>query len=156
MYDITLKRLKNSGWFLERKISTRKLKELYRQRGFLWNEIAQRFLENYGMLEFQFTKTGSPFQTTEKINFNPISALGKTIHNDFFNQIGEEFSDVVEIIDKEFYPIGEIARGNLIIFMTNDGKFFSYTNGCLIKNGENTEEMLDCVIGEIHLPHIYE
>ena len=58
----------------------------------------------------------------------------------FFNTILEEFPEVAEIKEDEFYPIGEIARGNMILLMTNEGKFFSYTDGCLVKNGENISE----------------
>jgi hypothetical protein len=156
MNDITLKRLEASGWFLERKINIKEIKELYEQRGFVLPDIVQRFLENYGMLEFKFPKKGSPFNTIEGVNFNPFSALGNNIRREFFNKISEEFPDVAEIKEDEFYPIGEIARGNMILLMTNEEKFFSYTDGCLVKNGENISEMLDCVVGEICLPYFYD
>ncbi|SHL03419.1 SUKH-3 immunity protein [Anaerocolumna jejuensis DSM 15929] len=156
MNDITLKRLEESGWFLERKINIEEIKELYEQRGFKLIDIVQRFLENYGMLEFRFPKKGSPFNTIEMVSFNPFSALGNNIRKDFFNGLLEEFPEAAEIKENEFYPIGEIARGNMILLMTKEGKFFSYTDGCLVKNGENISEMLDCVVGEICRPYIYD
>lgn len=156
MNDITLKRLEESGWFLDRKINIKEIKEIYEQRGFVLIDIVQRFLENYGMLEFKFPKKGSPFNTIETVSFNPFSALGNNIRKEFFNKILEEFPEVEEIKENEFYPIGEIARGNMILLMTNEGKFFSYTDGCLVKNGENISDMLDCVVGEIYLPYIYD
>mgnify|MGYP003105884462 CR=1 FL=1 len=156
MNDITLKRLEESGWFLDRKINTKEIKEIYEQRGFVMIDVVQRFLENYGMLEFKFPKKGSPFNTIETVSFNPISALGNNIRKEFFNKILEEFPEVEEIKENEFNPIGEIARSNMILLMTNEEKFFSYTDGCLVKNGENISEMLDCVVGEIYLPYIYD
>lgn len=156
MNDITVKRLQEFGWVKERKINIKEIEELYEERGFTLVNNVQRFLENYGMLEFRFLSKGSPFNTIETVNFNPYSALGTSIRKDFFNKILEEFPEVEEIREDGFYPIGETSRGNMILLMTNEGRFFSYTDGCLVKNGENISDMLDCVVGGTRPPYIYD
>lgn len=156
MKELTKERLEKAGWHINRKIDVESIRILYKERGFILINIVESFLVEYGMLKINFPKKGSPFNTIEEIDFNPFTALGKTLNKDYFERIQEEFPDVLEVMEEEFYPVGNVARGNMILLLTNKGKFFSYTDGCLVKNGESVNEMLDCVIGESKMPIIYD
>ena len=59
-------------------------------------------------------------------------------------------------IDDVVYPIGIANRGNLLMLMTENETFYRYTDGFLCKDGENIEEMLDCVVGECKEPIYFE
>lgn len=155
MKELTKKRLENSGWYINRKIDLEPIKKLYYDRGFEFLDIVENFLGEYGMLQVNFPKKGSPFNTIEVVDFNPFNALGKTLNKEYFEIIEEEFPDVLEVKKEQFYPVGNAARGNMILLITDKGKFFSYTDGCLAKDGETVNEMLDIIIGEYKMPFIY-
>lgn len=114
-------------------------------------EKIRKFLESYGMLQINFKKEMRTINIEEVIEFNPIKAIGNNLDGDHFNDIFDEYD-----IDDIVYPIGIANRGNLLMLMTENETFYRYTDGFLCKDGENIEEMFDCVVGECREPIYYE
>ena len=109
------------------------------------------FLKQYGMLEIKFKRKMQAIDIDEVIEFNPIKAIGNNLDSEYFRGIFDEYD-----IDDVVYPIGIANRGNLLMLMTESGTFYRYTDGLLCKDGENIEEMLDCVVGECREPIYFE
>ena len=85
------------------------------------------------------------------IEFNPIKAIGDNLDSEYFKDILDEYD-----INDVTYPIGIANSGNLLILMTENERFYRYTDGFLCKDGNNIEEMLDCVVGESREPIYFE
>lgn len=153
MERITEERLIAAGWKQDRIINTDSIEKRYRKYGMLIPGSVKLFLQKYGMLTIKFKKVLTNVDIDEEISFNPDEVLGDYLDKEYFETIVDDYSEEVK---EELFPVGMIARGNMILMMTASGKFFSYTDGCLCKDGDNTDEMLDCIIGECRLPIIYE
>lgn len=156
MRELTEKHLLEAGWFKGRKISLKSIEEVYKKHGFTLIDYVKKFFEEFGMLDFEFQKKGSPFNTTEVVRFNPSLAIGKTDNKEYFDSISDDYSDVQDLENVDFYPLGETDRGNMILMMGSNGKLFGYTDGCLVKYGDTTDEMLDCVIGQYSIGISYD
>ena len=156
MRDLTLKRLLDCRWKKDRKVDIKLIEDFYVKHGFIHFDCIKKSLEEFGMLEFRFPKRGSPFNTIEEINFNPFLAFGNGTDKEYTDSIQEDYSEIEDIKNVELYPVGETSRGNMILIMDSEGKLFGYTDSCLVKYGDNTDEMLDCLIGEYSIPMIYD
>lgn len=139
---ITMKRLKEGGWEENRNVDINDIESIFRERKIELFEVAKAFLSKFGMIKIEFPKQGSLFNTIEMINFNPINAIGDCLDGEYFNDLEEEYKD---IIGEKINPVGETERGNLILLITPTEKYYGYTDGCLVKYGDNTEEMLECL-----------
>lgn len=153
MEHITQERLIQAGWKKDRTIDIKHIEKEYLERGIVVPDNVKEFLKEFGMLKINFEKEMTYVKINEVISFNPIEALGKNLDKDYFDSIVEDYTD---FISEELFPIGNAARGNLILMMTCSNKVYSFTDGCFCKNGNNIEEMLDCVVGECMLPTVYE
>ena len=140
--DITMKRIKDAGWVENRNIDIKDVEFIFKERKIELFQSTKNFLSEFGMLEIEFPKPGSLFNTVEKINFNPFKAIGNCLDEEYFKDIEEEYKD---IIGEKLNPVGETDRGNLILFITQTKKYYGFTDGCLVKYGDNTEEMLECL-----------
>lgn len=140
--EITIKRLKEAGWVEERNIDIKDMELAFAERKIELFPITKEFLSKFGMLNIEFLKPGSLSNTIEKINFNPFNAIGDCLDSEYFEDLEEEYR---EIIGEKVNPVGETDRGNLILLITPTEKYFGFTDGCLVKFGDNTEEMLECL-----------
>lgn len=140
--DITMKRIKDAGWVENRNIDIKDVEFIFKERKIELFQSTKNFLSEFGMLEIEFPKPGSLFNTVEKINFNPFKAIGDCLDEEYFKDIEEEYKD---IIGEKLNPVGETDRGNLILLITQTEKYYGFTDGCLVKYGDNTEEMLECL-----------
>ena len=50
--------------------------------------------------------------------------------------------------DEEVFPVGETCRGNLLLLMTKENRFYEFTDNCVIKAGESVDEMFDILVGK--------
>lgn len=140
--DITIKRLKEAGWDEERNIDIKQIESIFKERKIEVFQVTKDFLSKFAMISVEFPKLGSLFNTVEKINFNLLNAIGDCLGGEYVNDLEEEYK---EIIGEKLNPVGEIDRGNLILLITPTEKYYGYTDGCLVKFGDNTEEMLECL-----------
>jgi len=140
--DITMKRLEEGGWVEERNIDIIDIESIFKERKIELFQVTKDFLAKFGMVNIEFPKPGSLFNTVEKINFNPFTAIGDCLDGEYFNDLEEEYKD---IIGEKVNPVGETDRGNLILLITPTEKYYGYTDGCLVKYGDDTEEMLECL-----------
>lgn len=138
MNNRTIERLKAAGWHVDRKIKTDVFEQKYGEIKLEMPHNVKRFLMKFGML-----KIDAPDKTYYDVEFNPLKAIGVNLDNSYFEQCLSEYG-----INKTTYPIGIACRDNLIILMTNEDEFYCFTDGCLIKAGDNVAEMLDCLVGE--------
>lgn len=138
MKNKTIKRLEAAGWNENRKININTFKQKYREIRLEMPDNVGLFLIRFGML-----KVDAPDKKYYDVEFNPIKAIGVNLDEDYFKECLLEYgiSDMV-------YPIGIACRENLIVLMTIENEFYCFTDGCLIKVGDNIEEMLDCLVGE--------
>lgn len=147
MENITLDRLMNAGWSNERNINIDSIERIFNEKRIGMPKNLRVFLQQYGMLEIKFKRKIKTIDIDEVIEFNPIKAIGNNLDSEFFKDILNEYD-----INDVTYPIGIASRGNLLILMTENETFYRYTNGFLCKDGNNIEEMLDCVVGECREP----
>lgn len=153
MEEITKERLIAAGWKQDRMINIEFIEKRYKQYGMLIPNSVRFFLQKYGMLTIRFKKVLTNVDINEEISFNPDEVLGDYLDKEYFEAIVDDYSEEVK---EELFPVGMIARGNMILMMTASGKFFSYTDGCLCKDGDNIDEMLDYIVGECRSSIIYE
>ena len=151
MENITLNRLIKAGWTNERNINIDLIEKTFKEKSINMPEKIRVFLQKYGMLEIKFKRKMQAIDIDEVIEFNPIKAIGNNLDSEYFRGIFDEYD-----IDDVVYPIGIANRGNLLMLMTESGTFYRYTDGLLCKDGENIEEMLDCVVGECREPIYFE
>lgn len=147
MENITLDRLMNAGWSNERNINIDSIERIFNEKRIGMPKNLRVFLQQYGMLEIKFKRKIKTIDIDEVIEFNPIKAIGNNLDSEFFKDILNEYD-----INDVTYPIGIANRGNLLILMTENETFYRYTDGFLCKDGNNIEEMLDCVVGEYREP----
>ncbi len=151
MENITLNRLIKAGWTNERNINIDLIEKIFKEKSINMPEKIRGFLQKYGMLEIKFKRKMQAIDIDEVIEFNPIKAIGDNLDSEYFMEIFDEYD-----IDDVVYPIGIANRGNLLMLMTENETFYRYTDGFLCKDGENIEEMLDCVVGECKEPIYFE
>ncbi|SHJ45215.1 SUKH-3 immunity protein [Clostridium cavendishii DSM 21758] len=151
MENITLDRLRQAGWTSERNINIDLIEKIFKEKSIDMPQKIRAFLRQYGMLEIRFKRKIQAIDIFEVIEFNPIKAIGNNLNGEYFKDIFDEY-DINDIV----YPIGISSRGNLLMLMTENGTFYRYTDGFLCKDGENIEEMFDCVIGECREPIYFE
>jgi len=151
MENITLDRLMQAGWTNERNVNIDSIEKIFKEKSIDMPQKIRAFLKQYGMLEIKFKRKMQAIDIDEVIEFNPIKAIGNNLDSEYFRGIFDEYD-----IDDVVYPIGIANRGNLLMLMTESGTFYRYTDGLLCKDGENIEEMLDCVVGECRKPIYFE
>ena len=151
MENITLDRLMQAGWTNERNVNIDSIEKIFKEKSIDMPQKIRAFLKQYGMLEIKFQRKMQAIDIDEVIEFNPIKAIGNNLDSEYFRGIFDEYD-----IDDVVYPIGIANRGNLLMLMTESGTFYRYTDGLLCKDGENIEEMLDCVVGECREPIYFE
>lgn len=151
MEDITLDRLMQAGWTNERNVNIDSIEKIFKEKSIDMPQKIRTFLQQYGMLEIKFKRKMQAIEIDEVIEFNSIKAIDNNLHSEYFRDIFDEYD-----IDDIVYPIGIANRGNLLMLMAESGTFYRYTDGFLCKDGENIEEMLDCVVGECREPIYFE
>lgn len=151
MENITLNRLIKAGWTNERNINIDLIEKKFKEKSINMPKKIRVFLQKYGMLEIKFKRKMQDIDIDEVIEFNPIKAIGDNLDSEYFMEIFDEYD-----IDDVVYPIGIANRGNLLMLMTENETFYRYTDGFLCKDGENIEEMLDCVVGECREPIYFD
>ena len=151
MENITLDRLMQAGWTNKRNVNIDLIEKKFKEKSIDMPQKIRAFLQQYGMLEIKFKRKMQAIDIEEVIEFNPIKAIGNNLDSEYFRDIFDEYD-----IDDIVYPIGIANRGNLLMLMTESGAFYRYTDGLLCKDGENIEEMLDCVVGECKEPIYFE
>ena len=151
MENITVDRLMQAGWTNRRNVNIDSIEKIFKEKSIDIPQKIRAFLQQYGMLEIKFQRKMQAIGIDEVIEFNAIKAIGNNLDSEYFRDIFDEYD-----IDDVVYPIGIANRGNLLILMTESGTFYRYTDGFLCKDGENIEEMLDCVVGECREPIYFE
>ncbi|WP_434298191.1 SUKH-3 domain-containing protein [Clostridium sporogenes] len=144
-------RLMQAGWTNERNVNIDSIEKTFKEKSINMPQKIRAFFQQYGMLEIKFKRKMQAVDVDEVIEFNPIKAIGNNLDSEYFRDIFDEYD-----IDDIVYPIGIANRGNLLMLMTESGTFYRYTDGFLCKDGENIEEMLDCVVGECREPIYFE
>lgn len=138
MQAATIERLKKIGWHENRKIDVSPIKNRYEEIGLEFPDNVSEFLERFGMLKIDI-----PEMNNNDVNLTPIDAIGINVEHDYFEECLKDYG-----IEEDVFPIGETCRGNLLLLMTKENVFYEFTDGCVIKNGESIDEMLDILIGK--------
>ena len=138
MQKITIERLKQSGWEQNRKIDVSVIKNRFCGIGLEFPENVSKFLEEFGMLFINL-----PEMNDNDVNLNPINAIGVNVSHEYFENCLKDYG-----IDEEVFPVGEICRGNLLLLMTKENRFYEFTDNCVIKAGESADEMFDILVGK--------
>lgn len=146
MNDKTRERLQNVGWYDGRKINIDNLKLKYKEIGLEMPTNVKDFLDEYSML-----KIDAPDKLYYDVEFNPLKAIGTNLNGDYFRECLAEYG-----VNNTVYPIGIACRENLSVLMTAQNEFYCFTDGCLVKAGNDIEEMLDCLVGECRDAEIIE
>lgn len=138
MNEKTIERLYAAGWQEERNINIDKLKTRYHEIGLNMPPNVQSFLAKYGMIE-----VNAKDKTYFDVTFDPLKAIGVNLDGGYFRECLAEYGmkDMV-------YPVGVACRENLLVLMTETDTVYCFTDGCLLKAGDNINDMLDCLVGE--------
>ena len=142
MNSITKNRLVNSGWKEQRRINTDLIRKKYYEIGLDYQEVVDKFLKEYGMLNIT-----SEDKYYFDVSFDAIEAIGCNLDGSYFKECLVEYD-----INERVYPIGEACRKNLLVLMTLTESFYGFTDGILLFFGNSVEEMLDCIVGESRKP----
>ena len=137
MREQTRERLLAVGWTESRNILLDDMLKSYKNIGINIPKSVSDFLVQYGGLCF------TDSTRNEDVKFLPNIAIGVNLDKEYFERLLEEYG-IYEVL----YPVGVMCKDNLIIVMTEDCKFYCYTDGYLEKAGDTIEEMLDCIVGE--------
>lgn len=137
MEKVTEERLSKAGWDAKRTINVSDIKKMYQKIGLVMPKNVENFLSIYGKLVFD------DVGRKEDLEFVPEKALGCNLDKRYFEELLEDY-DINEMV----YPIGVACRENLMVLMTEEDRFYCYTDGYLERAGENIEDMLDCLVGE--------
>lgn len=146
MNDITIKRLRDAGWYKNRKINIDLIKQKYKEIGLVMPVKVSEFLEEFAMLNIN-----APDKKYFDVEFDPLKAIGINLSGEYFEKCLSEYG-----INETAYPIGTACRDNLCVLMLSNGSVYCFTDGCLVKAGAFMEEMLDCLVGEYRLPEDIE
>lgn len=138
----TVQRLRDAGWYTDRKIDIDIFVLKYKKIGLEMPNNVNSFLTEYGML-----KIDAPDKKYFDVEFNPLKAIGVNLEEDYFRKCLLEYG-----VSTMVYPVGIACRNNLLVLMTPENEFYCFTDGCLVKAGNNIEEMLDCLVGECNRP----
>lgn len=134
----TIERLKSAGWYENRKININAFKQRYKEIKLQMPDNVELFLIKFGIL-----KIDAPDKKYYDVEFNPIKAIGVNLDKDYFEECLLEYG-----ISNMVFLVGVVCRKNLTLLMTIYDEFYCFTDGCLMKAGDNIEEMLDCLVGE--------
>ena len=129
----TYKILRLAGWYPGRKVDIQAIKDVFKERDIEMFESAENFLSEFSMIETHFHL---PNGDAETFHFNPLMAIGDCFDKEYFDDLEEQFS---ELIGEPLVPIGEADRGYLLLLITPTSKILGYY-GCLVKFGNNIEE----------------
>ena len=138
MHDKTIRKLNELGWNDSRKINIDTIKKKYQEIGLKMPNNVELFLMKFGMLKSDFGD-----QIYFDVEFDPLKAIGINLYAEYFQECLTDYG-----IKEDVYPIGVACRENLLVLMSKDYIFYCFTDGCLLKVGENVDDMLDCLVGE--------
>lgn len=141
MENVTIKKLSAMGWIESRSINIALYKKRYEEIGLEMPHNIEEFLATYGML-----KSNAKDKIYFEVDFDPIKAIGSNLSGDYFRECLGEYG-----IDETVYPIGVVCKNNLLLLMNQNNVCYCFTDGCLLKVGDNVQEMLDCLVGECRL-----
>ena len=145
MENITLQRLKMSGWESGRKIDISAFKNKYQRIGLNMPENVEVFLKEFGLLQVNHLKW------FKDVNFDPIEAIGINLDAEYFENLLIEYG-----INTTLYPVGVCYGDEMFLLMTITNEFYCFTDGCCEKCGVGIEDMLDCLIGECSMAKTVE
>ena len=149
----TISRLIKSGWNKERRIDITEIENKLKERGFIISTKNKEFLCRYANLNFELPSHNTQLEEKSYIHFDTIKVLGKNLFKESLEYLEDEY-DFLNV--NHLIPVGESANGNLMILCTSENVFYGYTDGCLVKYGENVDEMLDCLIGENRREYFFD
>ncbi|MDE5780459.1 MAG: SUKH-3 domain-containing protein [Lachnospiraceae bacterium] len=153
MNNKTMSRLIESGWTKARKIDITEIEDKLTERGFMLSIQNKEFLCKYGNLRFELPNRNKQFKERICVHFDVKKALGKNLYKESLEYLEDEY----EFLNVDsLVPIGESENGNLLILCTSNNVFYGYADYCLIRYGENIDEMLDCLIGENKDVHFFD
>ena len=138
MNDKTIRKLNELGWNDSRKINIDTIKKKYQEIGLKVPNNVELFLMKFGMLKSDFRD-----KIYFDVEFDPLKAIGINLDAEYFHGCLTDYG-----IEEDVYPIGVACRENLLVLMSKDDIFYCFTDGCLLKVGENVDDMLDCLVGE--------
>jgi hypothetical protein len=145
----TLRVLKDSGWFEDRKINTSEYKISLEENGLKFFDKAENFLEKYGGLKINFSlKWQYELAVADKLE-NAKEFGKKSFHFDVLEAIGmvdyirEPLEEFKREINLELSIIGECNNGLMTMLMAEDGTIYGYQDMEFIKLGRNGEEYIE-------------
>ena len=138
-------KLMESGWTKARKIDITEIEDKLAERGFTLSIQNKEFLCKYGNLYFELPNRNKQSKGWVCVHFDVKKALGINLYKESLEYLEDEYEFFYA---DSFIPIGESENGNLLILCTSNNVFYGYTDGCLIRYGNNIDEMLDCLIGD--------
>ncbi|MBE5975511.1 SUKH-3 domain-containing protein [Lacrimispora xylanisolvens] len=117
--------LRESGWEVGRKANLERIKRLYFDSEYVWNDIQNIFLKEYAYLEIKYM---SPIWKQEVIlSLNPLNAQDQITY--------DIIEDYEEFLEESLLIIGEIERENMTLLLSKTGNFYGAYDDCIIEWG---------------------
>lgn len=126
--------LEKSSWDSYRNIDITVYEEALKSEGYKLNEKIIKFLKQFGGMEIIVPAFRRP-SDIDKIYFDPIKAINGIYRGNVI--------DYEERVGESMVVVGETYNEQLVILMTESGKFYVAFDDFLAKLGENIYEALD-------------
>ena len=142
MTELTLQRLKSSGWTPGRKVDITPIEEAYADAGMQIPDKLREFFEEFGLLGIEYEEKFSSSVCRESHLIDP--------RVDFLNYNKEDYKRLLLPYGAPgaVFPVGFAHRGNMKIYYHENGSFYLFMEGGpLYYCGDTADSLFDGLIG---------
>ena len=141
MTELTLQRLKATGWTPDRKVDITPIEEAYAEEGAHIPEKLREFFAEYAFLDIEYYD--SVRDVHEEHNINPLDeswGWDRQTFDNLLEQVG---------VSGTAYYVGAAFRRNMDIFYHDDGFFYFFMGGGpIIRIGSTIDEFVSALCGD--------
>lgn len=134
MSNKVIESLKKSGWDDSRNVDISIYVEAFKSEGYKLSEPIVEFLKQFGGMEIIIPAFRRP-DAIDKIYIDPIKAINGIYRGNV--------ADYEERVDESLVVVGETYNEQLVLLMSESGKFYAAFDDYLAKLGDNIYETLD-------------
>jgi hypothetical protein len=145
MNQYVAKILQEAGWHKSRNIDISEQEKILNEEGYYIFESAKQFLSEYDELTIKYLQKID--EDDNAFCFIKIIDLNDTININVIEAAREIFISTVKKYEKylsvKLIPVAEARRRNVIVCISEDGRFFGFYGGVCIVLGNSFIEVLE-------------
>lgn len=138
MNELTVQRLKSSGWTPGRRVDISQIEEAYAEEGAQIPGKLREFFAEFAFLDIEYYDSVRGY---EEHNINPLDCgWDRQTFDNLLGQVG---------VGGTAYYVGEAFRRNMDIFYHDDGFFYFFMGGGpIIRIGSTIDEFVSALCGD--------